>query len=283
MNTQDYTPDLTPVEYAPENGVYYKRDDYHQVGGIRGGKVRACLRIIHEAEIKAGGHVGGVVTASARKSPQMQIVARLAAYRGLPARLHTASGPNTPEMDDAVANGGVLVQHRPGYNSVICSRAEQDAKDLGYCYIPFGMEHPVAMQCTREQAAGLKHTLKWAGSHNTKGPRIKRIVVVLGSGMTAAGILWGLRDIGCTLPVVGVQIGADPRKRLNKHAPPFWHQQLSIITSPYKYESAATQYVGNDNEAAQLDPHYEAKAHFYVERGDLFWVVGVRAGALEHE
>jgi 1-aminocyclopropane-1-carboxylate deaminase/D-cysteine desulfhydrase-like pyridoxal-dependent ACC family enzyme len=253
----------TPTQYYPDYRLWAKREDLFGRAGIRGGKVRSCEGLIKA--YMAGGGRAGVVTAGARHSPQMQIVARLAAHYGLPCRCHTATGPYTPEMHDAAAHGAVVVQHRPGHNSVIIARARADANGRGWLEIPFGMESPAALQYTRNEARNLV-----PGDY-------KRIVIVLGSGMTAAGLLWGLRDAGWqALPVLGVQIGASPIKRLNKYAPPWWHAQMNVVVSPHPYKHPIPNTWLCD--AVLLDPYYEAKCATFLRPGDLFWIVGIRAG-----
>ena len=271
---KDNDPDYTPVIRGPRDhwNLWIKRDDTYRLNGIAGGKVRAC-RAIAEA-----GNGRGLVTASARKSPQMQIVARLAARMGLPCRLHTASGADTPEMVDAREHGGTLVQHRPGYNSVIMARAEADAKERDWTYIPFGMEHKTALECTRKQAVGLAYENELSNSNY-----FKRIVICVGSGMSAAGLLWGLRDLKWDIPVLGVRIGADPTKRLDRWAPAFWQTQMKVVTSRFGYTEAVKQVLGTEDGAGiLLDPHYEGKCYEHLQDGDLFWIVGIRAGLSEH-
>lgn len=253
---KDYTPEYTPVHYG--SNVYYKRDDMYAYAGIRGGKVRSCRAIA-----AAGVAGAALVTASARKSPQMQIVARIAARLGVPCRCHTASGATTPEMADAAAHGAVVVQWRPGYNSVICARAVADVSDYGGTYVPFGMECMTAIRQTAGQVANLPFG------------EFKRIVVVMGSGMTACGILSGLLQCGRgNIPVLGVRIGADPRRRLANWAPPFSLGMLDVVSSPHPYTKAVAVSIGG----VLLNPHYEAKCVEFLKPGDLFWIVGIRAG-----
>ncbi len=274
---KDNTPEFTPIE--ERDGILLKRDDLYCFAGIRGGKVRACRRIV-AAEIDhtcsqvlsqyGGGHVAGLITASARKSPQMQIVSRIAHRLGLAARCHTASGAMTPEMDDAVAHGGELVQHKPGYNSVIIGRALEDAKARpGWTYIPFGMEHAAAMDGTRGQVESILRHIAAGG----RAP--KRIVITLGSGMSAAGVLHGLRDHNLKIPVVGVRIGADPTKRLDRWAPALWRRDMRVFSATPLH--AYTDHVTADVGGLVVDGHYEAKAVQYLQPGDLFWIIGIRA------
>lgn len=253
---KDNTPELTPIEKI--DGVYVKRDDLYCMAGIRGGKVRACWHLATHGSAPCE----GLITASARKSPQAQIVARLAHRLGIPARCHMPQGEHTEEMEDMEAHGGTLVQHRAGYNNVIIARAMADVTARPtWRYIPFGMENAAAMGCTRRQVVGIPADTR-------------RVVVCLGSGMSAAGILHGLEDAGLEIPVIGIRIGADPTKRLNSWAPFGWRDRMTIIdvTDKTPYHVAVEAHIGN----ILLDPNYEAKCLEYVRKGDLFWLVGIR-------
>jgi len=259
---------ITPIERHGD--IYLKRDDLYEFAGIRGGKVRACRHLATRTHEAGPGLLPrelpparGLITASARKSPQAQIVARLAHALGIPARCHMPTGEKTEEMEDMEAHGGELVQHRAGYNNVLIARAKADhAERPGWRYIPFGMEHHEAVGCTRGQVVAVPAA-------------VRRIVVCVGSGMSAAGILWGLRDLGLRVPVVGVQIGADPTKRLDRYAPRNWRDMMELldVTGAIPYHAAVEARVGD----VLLDPHYEAKCVEYLRRGDMFWVVGIRA------
>jgi hypothetical protein len=198
----------------------------------------------------------------------MQIVARIAARLGLRARLHTATGPMTPEMEDiAKYEYAEIIQHKPGHNSVIIARARADADERhGWVHIPFGMESYEAMSHTRAEVPTLARL---------RGD-VKRIVVCLGSGMTCCGILWGLADMVWGLPVLGVRIGADPAPRLRAYGPPRLAANLTVVTSKHGYATPIEARLPHDH--SLLDPHYEAKCLEYLRPGDLFWVVGIRAG-----
>jgi 1-aminocyclopropane-1-carboxylate deaminase/D-cysteine desulfhydrase-like pyridoxal-dependent ACC family enzyme len=100
-----------------------------------------------------------------------------------------------------------------------------------------------------------------------KGTR--RIVVPVGSGMSLAGILWGTLN---EVEVVGVVVGADPLKRLDRWAPPWWHRRTTLVRSDLRYE----QHAPTDWRGISLDPVYEAKCVPFLRPGDLFWVVGRR-------
>jgi 1-aminocyclopropane-1-carboxylate deaminase/D-cysteine desulfhydrase-like pyridoxal-dependent ACC family enzyme len=155
--------------------------------------------------------------------------------------------------------GAEIIQHRAGYNSVIKSRAAEDAKATGYREIPFGMECREAIDQTRKQVANL--------------PReIKRIVVTVGSGMSLCGILYGLQDLGWNLPVLGVVVGANPLQRLWKWAPIDWSRNTTLVPSGVDYHKS----VPNSFHGITVDSVYEAKALPFLQDGDCFWVVGIR-------
>lgn len=247
--------DLTP--WQEEDGIWIKRDDLFGFGTTRGGKVRACLAIAARAE-------KGLVTAGAADSPQVNIVAQVAAHLGLSSRCHVPARKElTPELAAARAAGAELIGHRPGRNSVILARCREDIEALpeGWEEVPFGMECPEAVHQTRQQVELLPE-------------HINRLVVPVGSGMSLAGILWGLRDAGRPeLPVHAITVGADPTARLDKWAPEGWRDQVTITPHPSGYQEPArrTQFWG-----IELDAHYEAKAAEFVEPGDGFWIVGIR-------
>jgi ParB-like chromosome segregation protein Spo0J/DNA modification methylase len=241
---------LTPVE--EHGGHMVKRDDLFGIAGARGGKVRTCWALAQGAP--------GLVTAGSRSSPQVNIVARIAAELGIPCRVQTPSGALGPEVTGAQDAGAEVVQHKPGYNTVIVARARKDAAATGWTEIPFGMECQEAVDQTRQQVRNLP-------------AQVSRLVVPVGSGMSLAGILHGLRDAQRTLPVLGVQVGADPTKRLDRFAPEGWRDMVELVEAGLAYEQRAP--VDRLGDLA-LDPIYEAKCLPFLQAGDLLWVVGIR-------
>jgi len=231
-----------------------KRDDLFEVAGVRGGKVRTCWGLAQGA--------AGLVTAGSRSSPQVNIVAHVARALGIPARVHTPTGTPSPEVADAVACGAERVEHKAGYNNVIIARAREDAAARGWREIPFGMQCQDAIDWTKNQVANIP-----AG--------VKRIVMPVGSGMSLAGVLHGLRAAGRDIPVLGVVVGADPAKRLDEFAPDGWRSMVTLLNPGVGYDAAVHAEVGG----VLLDPIYEAKCARFLEPGDLLWIVGVRATA----
>ena len=249
--SNDSLPAMTPIE---QRGDYWvKRDDVFCIGGGRGGKVRTCWTLAQGAE--------GLVTAGSRSSPQVNIVAQIARRLGIPCHVHVPQGKLTPELRQAQQAGAEVVQHKAGRNNVIIARARDDAAETGWLEIPFGMECQEAVDATASQVKDLPEG-------------VKRIVVPVGSGMTLAGILTGLVQQGLDIPVVGVKVGANPTKRLNKWAPKGWSKLVTLVDSGQDYHEQAKQLEWED---IRLDSIYEAKCISFLEAGDLFWIIGIRA------
>lgn len=238
------------------DNYYFKRDDLFEFGGQRGGKVRTCLSIINKNK-----GVKKLTTAGSRKSPQCLIVSSIAKELGLECNLHIPTGKLGDTLERAREKGGNIIQHKYGYNSVIIKRCRDDALNNGYLEIPFGMECQEAVEQTRKQIV------------NIPFEKIKRIVISVGSGMSLCGLLWGLKDMGVKIDVLGIQVGADPKKRLNKYAPNDWPNNVKILKSKYDYHKPCktTEFKG-----IKFDEIYESKVIEYLEEGDLFWVIGNR-------
>tara|TARA_R110002153_G_scaffold196696_2_gene350091 strand:+ start:105 stop:2279 length:2175 start_codon:yes stop_codon:yes gene_type:complete len=242
---------ITPIQQVGD--LWIKRDDLFECNGVRGGKVRTCLALSQGS--------AGLITAGSRSSPQVNIVAHVAEYLGLPCRVHTPEGEPSPEVAHAISSGAERVTHRPGYNSVIIKRARDDAKERGWTEIPFGMECHEAVKQTRRQVP------------EVLAEGVSRLVVPVGSGMSLSGILWGLQDHGHGLNVLGVVVGADPSERLDKYAPPGWRDMVVLVEATEDYHEEVNASVGD----LKLDPVYEAKCVPHLRHGDMLWVVGVRA------
>jgi len=244
--------ELTPLHKVGR--VWLKRDDMFTAAGAKGGKARTCWVLAQGAK--------GLVTAGSRFSPQINIVARIAHKLGIPCRAHTPTGELLfPVAEARDKFGAEIIQHKAGYNSVIIERARGDAMKRKWKEIPFGMECKEAIEQTSRQ---VENALIG-----------KRIVVPVGSAMSLAGILRGMQQARSIIPVLGIIVGADPRKRLHKWCTMFELSRLTLVTSKLDYHQAASNSViGN----IQLDPIYEAKCLPYVQDDDVFWLVGVRPG-----
>jgi len=250
--------EYTPIEVR--GNYFFKREDLYSSSGVHGGKVRTAVKLALGAK--------GLITAGSRASPQVNIVAHIAKELGIPCRVHTPMGELPPELVQARECGAEIIQWTAGYNNVIISRAEKDATEHpDWTYIPFGMECQAAVVMTASQVIDIPEG-------------VKRIIVPVGSGMTLAGVLWGLRNRNIDIPVIGIVVGADPTERLLKYAPLGWQQQCTLVVSPLDYaqKPRITTFEG-----IKLDPVYEAKCIDYMKNGDLLWVVGIHETEMEKQ
>lgn len=253
-STEDFTPDLTPVERYGE--VYIKREDLWSRSGASGGKSRAMFT---EAEGRPG-----LITAGARNSAQIERGALVAQALGIPARIHTGHGADTPEIATCRAAGAEVLQAKPGRLTVIRARLREDAEEhKDWAVFPFGMESPVYLQQVAEQTANIPE-------------EVQRVVVPYGSGMTLAGVLLGLADRD--LPVLAVSVGQGSHNYLDKYAPEGWRDRVEVVEHPSDYSDPAPEVM---YQGVVLDPLYEAKCIEYLRPGDLLWTVGVRTSARE--
>lgn len=239
---------LTPVQRVEQ--YWLKRDDLFSVAGVAGGKARTCWALSRGSD--------GLVTAGSRKSPQAAIVAAIAHQLRIPCHVHTPTGELGSELSYAQNKGAVVIQHKAGYNNVIIARAREDAAYLGWSYIPFGMECWEAVRQTSNQVLNIP-------------PEACRVVIPVGSGMSAAGVVMGLREHGPDIPILGVCVGADPGKRLNTYCPG-WKRRMKLVRSEHDYHKPIKARIGD----VSLDPIYEAKCLPYLRGGDLLWIVGIR-------
>lgn len=247
---------LTPVQQRGD--YWFKRDDLFWFRGVKdanGGKVRTMLALATGSK--------GLVACGDRISTQLPRAAVTAKLLGLPVRLHTASGDFTDGMKLAAELGAVIVQHEPGYLNVVRARAREDAEAQGFKEVPWAVECQECVDATAPQAANLPSDAK-------------RIVVVVGSGMSLAGILKGMERAGITTPVIGVMVGGSPEKvaaRLDTYAPVRWREMVTLVESASDYHSPAPV---TELEGVPLDPFYEAKVVPFVQPGDCLWCVGIR-------
>ena len=261
---------LTPVQRVHDDAIgalWLKRDDLYTVAGVSGGKARTCWVLAQGAT--------GLVTAGHRQSPQMEIVAHIARELGIPCRAHIPNGPETDEIRSALACGAELVRHRNGRNSYIKAMARRDAEACGWTEIPFGMDHPEAIEQTRKQIWNLPER-----------SALRRIVVPIGSGTTFAGVLNGASDRWGPLPpiVVGVVVGGvgiETRVRhIQRYAPLFWHSWTDLHRHPAAYGALeGDTFIGD----TLLDKVYEAKCLLYLQPEDVFWIVGARRSVLARQ
>lgn len=170
----------------------------------------------------------------------------------------------------ALEMGSEVVEVKPGYLSLIRSRARARTLELGECV---RWSPQLAIEDTIRQCL--------------EGPpfsnEIKRIIVPTGSGLTAAGVIAALSagvrtDI--KVVIVATSSMADHKSILKTGYTAARSYRASAPEIETVFIPPSSSYNKHEIESlpdgTPLDPFYSAKAFKYLESGDLFWPVGLR-------
>jgi 1-aminocyclopropane-1-carboxylate deaminase/D-cysteine desulfhydrase-like pyridoxal-dependent ACC family enzyme len=258
---------LTPIE--AHSGIHYKRDDLAEidlgvpvVDRVGGSKVRQYLEMVGKAPKDAVLIVG----CSSNSAQQIYIAdaARRTGREGiiiLPGRKKKTSAT----LWAAGQPGVRLIDVRPGYRSVVIAKMREEAKRIGNVvrWDRLGAVKDTASQITNSRTF----------------PDVKRIIVPVGSGLVAAGVLAGLADRGLKIPVHGFAVSqlAD-KDEIIKAALTTGALEMSLPL--FVFDKLEADY--DDPEFSRLpdgtilDPFYAGKVHKFVRPGDLFWITGCR-------
>lgn len=243
----------TPIEL--HNGIYVKRDDLFTTCGVAGGKARSASFLIDLAGEMGFYHI---VTAGSRFSPQVEIVGNICRARGWGFTAFVPAGELSPDIE-ALMDFATIVKVPFGRNNVIKSHAQRYAYKNNAFLVPFGMECFEAVKQTASQVVDIPS-------------EVKRIVIPVGSAISLCGLLHGLHEVGSTLPVLGVSVGANPARVMKTYAPAGWESHCKIVRSEADYHTEVHATLGS----ITLDPVYEAKCLPFLQKGDMLWVVGAR-------
>lgn len=271
---------LTPVEW--HHGVAYKRDDLYLPFAdvdLNGGKVRQAIKLVENNLPAIRTRYGStLLTATGVHSPQGLIIARVAAHFELACVLFIGATTAAralaahPMLRAAVELGATIdasarVAYEPALAKTIDTwRAAR--KGVGFP-IRFGMnldsDAASIVGSTAAQCANIPDD-------------VDTVVIPVGAGITAAGIINGCRTLRPNVKrLLCIQIaGYDRRPVINKITP---YRDYEFMSSrAYPYATHVRRYVAP---RFPLDPIYEAKAHEFFMRNvphepgrTLFWVVG---------
>lgn len=169
----------------------------------------------------------------------------------------------------AIKMGATMCFEKPAYMNVLRSRAKAHAKKLGQVvrWLP-----QLALKDAAEQAQNIP-------------PWVRRVVIPTGSGLTAAGVLAGLAKRERPPKVVAVAVSSladeikiremawkmiqSPAGELFASSlPPF-----ELVRHKWEYGRPWNASLPDDT---PLDPYYAAKAKQEVQKGDCFWLPGLR-------
>lgn len=257
--------DLTEVQ---DFGTFWaKREDrFAQFGpdGPTGSKVRQYVKMANAAP-----DATMIVGCSADSAMQVYVAAAGKHY-GVPAIVYVpARKQRTSSTQYAVDMGAELVEVRPGYLSVVRSRARDKAREIGKVvrWNPHAAFLDTVQQCENIPEG------------------VKRVIVPTGSGLTASAVLAGLRGRR-GIRVVAVAVSGMPSELgIRGSSVRFLCPHGKLLSGPVDippldFISAAVPYgvvcMAELPDGTKLDPYYAAKAYRYVEPGDCLWVSGCR-------
>ena len=272
--------ETTPIE--EHDGFLVKMDNRFNLGGILGGKVRQCLRIVYENldEIKKK-YNGGIISGSGLPSPQSTIVSAVARYFGLkciivsPRYNNSKYDVNRINISLSQSLGadiyGVGNPNPSGYKRDV----KELIKEYGYFEIKFGMSSEVVIEATSNQVKNIPNSLE-------------NLICITGSGLNLIGILKGIPKYNKNvMNVYGITLSKffEENKKLYYDGLAQcekYDEALHIIPSPYPYNRLLK------SNKDWLDWTYENKAWSWMKskippsNQTLFWCVGTRNYELQN-
>ena len=273
--------ELTPIE--EHKGYLVKRDDLFNLGGVSGGKVRQCSKLVYDnIDHIQNDCNGGILTAAGIPSPQSCITSAVAKYFGLKCLITIPHYPD--HIRDSYRVNASLSQKFGakvyGVGNPNISGPELDAKKLvgetGYFQIKFGMNGKQVMETIAQQVKNIPDC-------------VETVVGIAGSGLSMLGVA-----LGCKLYNKNVKtihpVALSSYVYKNKK---MWYDRLSpndkfdgdfkVVQSEYPY-----QHKLKLDESLPLDQTYEAKAWDWMVKNlepsemVLFWDVGIKEYDLDY-
>ncbi len=249
--------ELTPVEFHESKGVWLKRDDLFEIYNARGGKARSAYQII--TKLLSDGYAE-IVTVGARTSPQCEVVSFICEALKVKCTIFMPRGKETSVIRNIENNPCTTIERcKVGYTNYIISQSREYAKKVNAGYIPFGMECDENIKITSEQVQNIPK-------------ECNRIVVPVGGGMSFSSIMVGMNKYNIDKPLLGIAMGRNPTKTIEKYTNELTFPKYEIVYSPYEYDKMIKANIDDVN----LDPIYEAKCCEFLQQGDLLWIVGHR-------
>ena len=250
---------LTPVEKRGQH--WYKREDLLVVNGVCGSKVRVVTKMIDYA-INSG--YSQFVTCGSRDSRQCEVVAKVCEWLGVQSHVFMPSGRDTDVILSIENTKGAQIHRtKVGYNNVLMSQSKAFANDNKYIYLPFGLDCKETIDINKLQVVNVPKY-------------VKRIVVPCGGGMNMIAVIKGLEYYGRTdVSVLGVVVGADPQKTIDKYIQNTLFDSTAVKWSLVQHPSSYSQNAEvTQIDGLELDEIYEAKCIQFMRDGDMLWIVG---------
>ena len=267
--------ELTPVQC--KDGLYFKRDDLFRpygTGTVNGGKLRQCIYLVDSLN----GEYQKLITYCSIHSPQAPITAAVALSNNLPCEIlyggTTAKQLKQLPMPRLCMRYGAKLHivSKSGRHNILFKRARELAKKDHAFIVQYGiniMEHrDVLLRAVSEQVKNIPDVLD-------------NLIMVCGSGITATGVLIGLKLYNKDVKNVHLVATAPDRQK-------FIHDNLKMYDADREFiyhdlfSQPGFQYEKNVTARAYgitFHPHYEAKMMQWYKNHKpqgttLFWITG---------
>lgn len=269
---------LTPVQQV--DGMYFKREDLYTpfgAGEVNGGKLRQCMLLVN----KIHADYDGLVTCCSIHSPQAPITAATAKAFGM--RCQVLYGGTKPEtlkrlpMPRLCLRYGaeVTIAARSGRSNILYYIAQnlKRVKDKRDYIVLYGIN----LQDHEDILLGAV-----AAQTRNLPDEIENLVMTCGSGITAIGVIAGLKQYGKKVKHVHLVATAPDRQKLihgtlQKHGADREIEYHDLFhTRGFSYEEPFCSVWGG----IKLHPNYEAKTMAWFAKSGLrpentlFWITG---------
>lgn len=246
---------LQPTQYY---GKYaFHRDDLFIVNDASGSKVRVAIALCEEA-IKTGKTELVLSTSSSSHMPW--IYSKVAQLYNLKIISFTPilKDPK-PEIKAAMTQPNIEFKWAEMAWPIICkSRADKYcAENDKALRVPVDGNCEYAHKFGRIQAELFDKEIGFN--------KFKRLLLPVGSGANAYGILQYLQQTNNTIPAIILQTGKETKEFITSSG----YEHLEYIITQPSYGKRVKV-----NKPLLLDEVYEAKCFKYMQPGDLFWVIG---------
>lgn len=271
--------ELTPVQEV--NGLLIKRDDLYAPfgeGDVNGGKLRQCVMLIDSAFSAGNGAGGGIFTYCSVHSPQAPITAAVARSRGLPCYVVYGASEATirslPMPRLAMKHGAeIVIAAKGGRHSILYARTKALAEKKKGFIVQYGINltgyGDVLLDAVAAQCENIPD-------------EIENLVMTCGSGITASGVMVGIKKYRKKVKRVHLVATAPDRRT-------FIHDNLRRYNADRDFEyhslfdKKGFRYENGENVVyggIKMHPQYEAKTMKWfwgsgLNRAEtLFWIVG---------
>lgn len=267
----DEVREFTPIE--ERRGLLLKRDDLFcpfGKGDVNGGKLRQCMMLLMRNEPRS------VVTACSIHSPQAPICAAACEALGIECTI-LYGGTNAKSLSSMPMpllakrhKAKVVIAAKSGRHNVLYAKARQIASETGAFVVEYGFN----MDGDREAIIGS------VASQVANLPDVERLCVTCGSGITASGILEGIRMHGRRVGELHLFATAPSRERRIAEAARGFGGKIVFHDMFHDKGFVYEKREPLSFDGIRLHPNYEAKSMKRMLQdgisldGTAFWIVG---------